>query len=78
MKDIDWINDLKIRGGWGKSGSISDIDPTNPYTLYGQVINQSYYDINGTSSNPAAGLYVSQYGNPATTWEKDIITNVGF
>jgi TonB-dependent starch-binding outer membrane protein SusC len=78
MKDIDWIDDLKIRGGWGKSGSISDINPTNPYTLYSQVINQSYYDINGTSNNPAAGLYVSQYGNPATTWEKDILTNIGF
>ncbi len=81
MKNIDWIDDLKIRGGWGKSGSISDINPTNPYTLYSQVINQSYYDINGTSGaapGPAAGLYVSQYGNPATTWEKDILTNVGF
>jgi TonB-linked SusC/RagA family outer membrane protein len=78
MKNIDWINDLKIRGGWGKSGSISDINPTNPYTLYGQQVNQSYYDINGTSNSPAAGLYVSQYGNPNTTWEKDILTNIGF
>jgi TonB-linked SusC/RagA family outer membrane protein len=78
MKNIDWISDLKIRGGWGKLGSISDINPTNAYTLYGQQVNQSYYDINGTSNNPAAGLYVSQYGNPATTWEKDILTNIGF
>ncbi len=78
MKNIDWISDLKIRGGWGKSGSISNINPTNAYTLYGQQVNQSYYDINGNSSNPAAGLYVSQYGNPNTTWEKDILTNIGF
>jgi TonB-linked SusC/RagA family outer membrane protein len=78
MKDIDWINDLKIRGGWGKSGSLSDINPTNAYTLFGQQINQSYYDINGTSTNPAGGLYTQQYGNPATTWEKDILTNIGF
>ena len=77
MKNIDWINDLKIRGGWGKLGSISDINPTNPYTLYGQQVNQSYYDINGTSTSPQAGLYVQQYGNPVTTWEKDILTNVG-
>jgi TonB-linked SusC/RagA family outer membrane protein len=78
MKNIDWISDLKIRGGWGKLGSISDINPTNAYTLYGQQVNQSYYDINGTSNNPAAGLYVSQYGNPYTTWEEDIETNIGF
>ncbi len=78
MKNVDWINDLKIRGGWGKSGSLSDINPTNAYTLYGQQINQSFYDINGTSTNPAGGLYTQQYGNPATTWEKDILTNIGF
>jgi TonB-linked SusC/RagA family outer membrane protein len=78
MKNIDWISDLKIRGGWGQLGSISDINPTNPYTLFGQQVNQSYYDINGTSSSPQAGLYVQQYGNPVTTWEKDILTNVGF
>jgi TonB-dependent starch-binding outer membrane protein SusC len=78
MRNINWISDLKIRGGWGKLGSISDINPTNAYTLYGQQVNQSYYDINGTSNNPQSGLYVSQYGNPYTTWEKDILTNVGF
>jgi TonB-dependent starch-binding outer membrane protein SusC len=78
LKNVDWLNDLKIRGGWGKLGSISNINPTNAFTLFGQQINQSYYDINGTSSNPQAGLYVSQYGNPNTTWEQDIITNIGF
>ena len=78
MKNIVWLNELKIRGGWGKLGSISNINPTNAYSLYGQQINQSYYDINGTSNNPEAGLYVSQYGNPNTTWEKDILTNIGF
>jgi TonB-linked SusC/RagA family outer membrane protein len=78
MRDVNWLNELKIRGSWGKLGSISNINPTNAYTLYGQQINQSYYDINGTSNAPEAGLYVSQFGNPATTWEQDIITDVGF
>jgi hypothetical protein len=78
MQNVSWLNELKIRGSWGKLGSISNINPTNAYTLYGQQINQSYYDINGTSNDPAAGLYVSQYGNPNTTWEQDIITDVGF
>jgi TonB-linked SusC/RagA family outer membrane protein len=78
MRDIVWLNDLKIRGGWGKLGSISNINPTNAFSLFGQQINQSYYDINGTSSTPTAGLYTSQYGNPNTTWERDILTNIGF
>ncbi len=78
MRDVSWLNLLKIRASWGQLGSISNINPTNAYTLYGQQINQSYYDINGNSHTPAAGLYVSQFGNPNTTWEQDIITDVGF
>lgn len=78
MKDISWVNDLKIRGGWGKLGSISNINPTNAYTLYSQAAVQSYYDIGGTSNAPAQGIYNSQFGNPNTTWEEDVITNIGF
>lgn len=78
LKSVLWITELKLRGGWGKLGTINNINPTNAYTLYGQQINQSYYDINGTSNTPTAGLYVSQYGNPNTSWEKDVLTNIGF
>jgi TonB-dependent starch-binding outer membrane protein SusC len=78
MKKVDWLDELKLRGGWGKLGSISNINPTNAFNLFGQVIDQSYYDINGTSNTPVAGIYTSQYGNPNTTWERDILTNIGF
>ncbi len=78
MKDVEWISDLKIRGGWGKLGSISNISPTNSYTLFGSAANQSYYDIDGTSTSAAPGLYTSQYGNTKTTWERNIVTNIGF
>ena len=78
MKNISWINDLKLRGGWGKLGSISNINPTNAYTLYSQSAVQSYYDISGSSTAPAQGIYNSQYGNPNTTWEQDVLTNIGF
>lgn len=77
MENVSWINDLKIRGGWGKMGSISNITPTNPYSLYGQVANQSTYDISGTSTSAAAGIANIQYGNPGTTWERDQLSNVG-
>lgn len=78
MKNISWLNDLKIRGGWGKLGSISNINATNAFTLYGQGAVLSYYDINGSSNSSAQGLYISQFGNPNTSWEEDIITNIGF
>jgi TonB-dependent starch-binding outer membrane protein SusC len=72
-----WLNELKLRGGWGKLGSISNINPTNPYSLYGQSAAQSYYDITGANTSATLGIYASQLGNTATTWEEDIITNIG-
>ena len=76
MKNIEWLNDLKIRGGWGKMGSISNITPTNPYSLYGSASGQSTYDINGTGTT-VTGITNLQYGNPGTTWESDQLTNIG-
>ena len=77
MKNSTWINDLKIRGGWGKLGSISNVSPTNAFTLFASNSVYSWYDINGSSTSPSQGLYTAQYGNPFTTWEEDVITNIG-
>ncbi len=72
-----WINELKLRGGWGKLGSLSNINPTNQFSFYGQSAASSFYDIAGANNNATLGLRASQAGNTATTWEEDIITNVG-
>lgn len=77
MSTVSWINDLKLRGGWGKLGSISNINPTNPFTLYGSSAGNSYYDIAGQSVGATQGFYLRQFGNQNTTWEEDIVTNVG-
>jgi TonB-dependent starch-binding outer membrane protein SusC len=78
MKDLTWLDDLKIRGGWGKLGSISNINPTNAYSLFNQSAASSYYDISGGNNSSTLGIYASQTGNTKTTWEEDIITNIGF
>jgi TonB-linked SusC/RagA family outer membrane protein len=75
---VSWLNELKLRGGWGKLGSISNINPTNAFDLYNQIAANSYYDINGSNNSSALGIYASQNGNKATSWEEDIITNIGF
>jgi TonB-linked SusC/RagA family outer membrane protein len=77
MKDITWLDDLKIRGGWGKLGSISNINPTNAYTLYNASAANSYYDINGANTSSLLGIYPSQIGDPNTSWEQDILSNIG-
>jgi TonB-dependent starch-binding outer membrane protein SusC len=77
LKNTAFINDLKIRGGWGKLGSIANIGATNPYSLYSSGAGYSYYSINGDPDGATMGFYQSQFGNPATTWEQDIVSNVG-
>lgn len=77
MKGISWLDDLKLRGGWGKLGSISNINSTNAFSLFNQSAANSYYDINGTNNSSVLGIYASQTGNTKTTWEEDVITNIG-
>jgi TonB-linked SusC/RagA family outer membrane protein len=78
MKDISWLNDLKIRGGWGKLGSISNIGITNATNLFAAGPTNSYYDISGTGGSAQLGIYRSQIGNALTSWEQDVVTNIGF
>jgi TonB-linked SusC/RagA family outer membrane protein len=77
MKTVNWVNDLKLRAGWGKLGSISNINPTNAFDLYNQAAANSWYDLNGSNNSSVYGIYASQLGNRETTWEEDIITNIG-
>ncbi|MEJ7682469.1 MAG: SusC/RagA family TonB-linked outer membrane protein [Segetibacter sp.] len=77
MKGVTFINDLKLRYSWGKLGSYANVRGGNAYTLYAQSPGRSFYDWAGTSTNPAGGIYNNQIGNPSTTWESDIISNVG-
>jgi TonB-linked SusC/RagA family outer membrane protein len=77
MKGVTFLNDLKLRYSWGKLGSYANVQGGNAYTLYAQSPGRSFYDWEGTSTNPAGGIYNNQIGNPSTTWESDIISNVG-
>jgi len=72
MKDISFIDDLKIRGGWGKNGNQEGIPN---YAQYGLVT----YD-RRTPTNPLSGPSSRQvtYGNPDLRWETTAQTNIGF
>ena len=72
MKDLTFIDDLKIRGGWGKNGNQEGIPN---YARYGLV---SYY--RRTPTNPLSGpaSYQSTYGNPDLKWETTAQSNIGF
>ena len=78
MKNVTWINELKLRGSWGKLGSVNNLTANNQFNLYGQNFSNSFYDINGTSNNVVTGYYQTQIGNPNAKWEQDVISNFGF
>jgi TonB-dependent starch-binding outer membrane protein SusC len=78
MKGISWINDLKIRGSWGKMGNEAAVSAINAVTTFGSNRQSSWYDITGTQNNPQEGFFLSFVGNPLGKWEESITTNVGF
>lgn len=78
MENVKWIDDLKIRGSWGKLGNQANVDPANAFSQFGSSAGSSFYDINGTSSSSVQGFYATRIGNPKTGWEEDILTNFGF
>lgn len=75
MKDISWLNDLKLRVSYGKLGSLAGVETrlSNAYDLYKQSNGNANYDINGTGNSTVTGLYRFQAGNTQTSWENDII-----
>lgn len=77
LKDVSWISDLKIRGGWGIMGNQLNLTQANAYYTYGSSIGQSYYPIGG-GTTIVPGFYQQQIGNPDAKWEKDINSNIGF
>ncbi|HEX3934796.1 MAG TPA: SusC/RagA family TonB-linked outer membrane protein, partial [Puia sp.] len=77
LKNVAWINNLKIRGSWGKAGNNGNIAGNNAYTTYSTGNGQASYGIGGGENTVTSGFYQSQLGNPDVTWETDKITNVG-
>ncbi len=72
MKGLTLIDDLKIRGGWGKNGNQEGIPNYAQYGLIG------YSRV--TPTNPLSGpaSYQYTYGNPDLRWETTAQTNIGF
>ncbi len=78
MQNVKFINDLKIRGGWGKMGNEAALSASNAFTTFGSNRQSSWYDVAGTQNSPQEGFFLSFVGNPLGTWEKSISTNIGF
>jgi len=78
MQDINWLNDLKVRGGWGEMGNSNNVDPFNQFSLYRADRGSTFYPIGGQNSGVDEGFAQSQIGNPDAKWETSETTNIGF
>ncbi len=75
MKNINWINDLKVRGSIGTVGSKANVPGSNAYSTYSSGPATGAYSFNGTTL--VNGFYQVQLGNTKTHWESDKIANIG-
>ncbi|MEI7735124.1 MAG: TonB-dependent receptor [Ferruginibacter sp.] len=78
MKSVTWVNDLKLRGSWGKLGNEAAVSSSNAFTTFASNRQSSWYDINGTQNSPEEGFFLSFVGNPLGKWETSITSNIGF
>ena len=76
MKGATWINELKIRGGWGKMGN-SRISPNNQANSAGSAAAFGY-DIGGANTSTTSGIAYTGIGNPFAKWEENTTINIGF
>lgn len=77
IKNLTWIKDLKVRGGWGTMGNQFNLGASNRFFTYTADRAASFYDIAGTNNSIQQGFQTGQIGNPEARWEKDINTNIG-
>ncbi|MCF2498154.1 SusC/RagA family TonB-linked outer membrane protein [Dyadobacter chenhuakuii] len=76
MKNINWISDLKIRGGYGLMGNSNYLSSTNQFNLFASNAANGY-DLGATNNTISPGYYTSQIGNQDAKWETSVTSNIG-
>jgi TonB-linked SusC/RagA family outer membrane protein len=77
MKNVSWVDNLKVRASWGQSGAYPSVGGNiqtyqylSPYNVYGNSA-----VIAGSATQ---GIFEALQGNPDITWEKANKADVGF
>jgi TonB-dependent starch-binding outer membrane protein SusC len=76
MANVDAINNLMLRFGWGVTGN-QQIPSGRIFSGYGGSVGTSFYDIGGTATGSVAGYRQTTIGNPDLKWEENKSTNFG-
>ena len=73
LSDVKWIDELKLKASWGTQGNDQIGTGVGAYITYLDFYNISYNAATGEFSKVLA-----LKGNPELTWEKQMLSNVGF
>jgi TonB-dependent starch-binding outer membrane protein SusC len=76
MKSINWMTELKIRGGWGQMGNsrigfANAVGAAGSQAIFG-------YDLGGVNASTQPGIAFTTVGNPNAKWETNTTINIGF
>lgn len=75
--NISWVNDLKLRAGYGVTGNSEIPRAYNYATEFGTNPGTTNYDLNASQSNANTGYSVMRFGNDETKWESTAMVNFG-
>ena len=75
MKNVTWVDDLKLRGGWGQTGNQSGLGDYSYLALY--KINRIQWFGTSGDANAVPTRTKSILSNPELTWETTSQTNIG-
>ena len=78
LRDVSWISELKIRGGWGIMGNERPVGSANRFNSIGGGPGSTYYDLGGTNTSTLPGIAFTGLGNPNAKWENNTTVNIGF
>lgn len=73
----DWLDDLKLRVGYGQTGNSEVPRITNFAYEYVTNPKRTDYDITGANTSTMVGFRLDKYGNQDTKWEATEMFNVG-
>ncbi|WP_353332696.1 SusC/RagA family TonB-linked outer membrane protein [Bacteroides sedimenti] len=74
MRDIKWIDDLKIRGGWGQTGNQSGVGDYG-YLQLMNITRQNWWETGKDNALPI--ITPANMQNKDLTWETTTQTNIG-
>jgi TonB-linked SusC/RagA family outer membrane protein len=77
MQGLNFIDDLKIRGGYGIMGNSNNVDQNNQFSLFAARLDRSFYAIGG-ANDVVSGFFRSRIGNELAKWETSVTSNIGF